>query len=410
MTLFLLESPHAKHFHFLLCEEAPVAAAEVLLGESGKQNAVEFHHTVAQMLEDAAHDAVLSAVNLYTHLTLVGVAGILDGISMHFAVLQFYAVGNLLEVVCGDVFVEEYVVNLLLEELGMCEFRGEVAVVGEQEHASGVAVESSHGIDSLWTDALDEVHNGLALLRVVACCDAVLRLVEQHIDLLLKVYGFAAELDVVGAEHLRAEFRNHFAVDGDCSVLYVFVGFAAAAYASVGKELVKTDGFVGVDVLLLIFNALLQAVFCIRVVVGGAATLEALLITAAVVETALTLITATVETALAWLIASLRGIIIVVRTVTALLTGLVAALLTVAIVTGAIALLAGLIASLLTVVVVTGAIASLLTGLIASLLTVVVVTWAIATLLTGLITALLAVVVVTRTVATLLARLVASVA
>ena len=348
----LFEGSHAQHIHFLLCEEAPVAAAEVLLGESCKLYAVEFHHTVAEVLEDTAHDAVLSAVNLDAYLTLVGVAGILDGVGMYFAVLKFDAVGNLLQVVCCHVLVEIDMVNLLLEELGVCELRGEVAVVGEEKHAGGVAVESAYGVDALRTYVLDEVHYGLALLWVIACGDAILRLVEQDINLLLKGYGLVVELYFVGAHYLCSEFCYSFAVHCHHSCLYEFIGFATAAYACVGEELVETDGFVRVEVLLFIFYALFQAVFCIGIVAGGMLTLIALLVAAVVVVASLTLVASAVESSLAWLIALLT------RLVALLSVGIVLARL--------VTLLAQLVASLLSVVVVARAVSSLLTLLVAA--------------------------------------------
>ena len=405
----LFEGSHAQHIHFLLCEEAPVAAAEVLLGESCKLYAVEFHHAVAEVLEDAAHDAVLSAVNLDAYLTLVGVAGILDGVGMYFAVLKFDAVGNLLQVVCCHVLVEIDMVNLLLEELGVCELRGEVAVVGEEKHAGGVAVESAYGVDALRTYVLDEVHYGLALLWVIACGDAILRLVEQDINLLLKGYGLVVELYFVGAHNLCSEFCYSFAVHCHHSCLYEFIGFATAAYACVGEEFVETDGFVRVEVLLFIFYALFQAVFCIGIVAGGMLTLIALLVAAVVVVASLTLVASAVESSLAWLIALLTRLVallsvgIVLAWLVTLLAWLVASLLSVVVVTWA-------VASLLSVVVVTWAVASLLTLLVASLLSVVVVAWAVASLLTLLVASLLSVVVVARAVASLLTLLVAAVA
>ena len=413
----LFEGSHAQHIHFLLCEETPVAAAEVLLGESCKLYAVEFHHAVAEVLEDAAHDAVLSAVNLDAYLTLVGVAGILDGVGMYFAVLKFDAIGNLLQVVCCHVLVEIDMVNLLLEELGVCELRGEVAVVGEEKHAGGVAVESVYGVDALRTYVLDEVHYGLALLWVVACGDAILRFVEQDINLLLKGYGLVVELYFVGAHYLCSEFCYSFAVHCHHSCLYEFIGFATAAYACVGEEFVETDGFVRVEVLLFIFYALFQAVFCIGIVAGGMLTLIALLVAAVVVVASLTLVASAVESSLAWLIALLTRLVallsvgIVLARLVTLLARLVTSLLSVVVVTWAVAsLLAWLVAVLLSVVVVTWAVASLLTLLIASLLSVVVVAWAVASLLTLLVAVLLSVVVVARAVASLLTLLVAAVA
>ena len=56
--VLLLKSSHAQHVDFLLGEEAPVAAAQVLLCESGKLHAVELDHTVAEAFEDTAHDTL----------------------------------------------------------------------------------------------------------------------------------------------------------------------------------------------------------------------------------------------------------------------------------------------------------------------------------------------------------------
>ena len=160
----LLECSHAQHLHFLLCEEAPVAAAEVLLGESCELHAVELNDAVAEVLEDAAYDAVLAAVDLDAYLALVCVACILDSVCMYLAVLQLDALSNLLHVVSRYVLVEVYVVYLLLQELRVCELRSEVAVVGEQEHAGCVAVEASYRVDALRAHVLHEVHHGLTLL------------------------------------------------------------------------------------------------------------------------------------------------------------------------------------------------------------------------------------------------------
>ena len=104
---------------------------------------------------------------------------------MHLAVLKSYACGYLLHVVSSNLLVEEDVINLLLQEFRMSELAGQIAVVGEQEHSCGVSVKASYGIDTLRTCVLYEIHHSLALLRVVACCNTVLWLVEKHVYLLL---------------------------------------------------------------------------------------------------------------------------------------------------------------------------------------------------------------------------------
>ena len=185
---------------------------------------------------------------------------------MHLAVLQFDTFLYLVDILLCHWFVEEHVVNLLLQELRMCEFRSEVAVIGEQQHTSGVAVETSYRIDALWTHVLNEVHNGLALLRIVTGGDIVLRLVEQNVNLLLWRNLFLVEDNNIGTQYLGAQFGNHLSVNRNLACQYVLVSLAAAAHSCICKELVQTDWLVRINVLLLIFNAFLQTIFCIRVI------------------------------------------------------------------------------------------------------------------------------------------------
>jgi len=365
----LLECSHAQHLHFLLCEEAPVAAAEVLLGESCELYAVELNDAVAEVFEDTTHDAVLAAVNLDAYLALVCVACVLDSVCMYLAVLQLDALSNLLHVVSCYVLVEEYVVHLLLQELRVCELRSEVAVVGEQEHAGCVAVESAYGVDALRAHVLHEVHHGLTLLWVVACCHAVLWFVEQHVHLLLECYGLVVEFYLVCALDLGAELGHYLSVHTNHACLDELVCLTARADTCVGEELVQTKRFVRIVVLLLVFNALFHAVLSVGVVARCALTLlVATLLVAALLSVATAVVTA------ALLIAAL---------LTVATTLLIAALLTVA--------AALLISALLTLTIATALlIAALLTWLVSALLlfAVLVVAWAIA-LLTWLVSALL---------------------
>lgn len=68
ILVFLFEGTHAEHVNFLLGEEAPIAATEILLGETGKLHAVELNDTIAKALEDTAHDAVLAGMDLNAYL------------------------------------------------------------------------------------------------------------------------------------------------------------------------------------------------------------------------------------------------------------------------------------------------------------------------------------------------------
>ena len=208
----------------------------------------------------------------------------------------------------------------------------EVTIVGEQEHTSGVAVESSHGIDAFLTCTLDEVHDGLAAVGVVAGGDGILGLVEQDVAFLLGGHYLAVVLnDVLGGD-LHSEFGSYLAIDLDETLLDVFISHTARADAGVGHELVQADLHVGIDSGLLVDDALglgREAHLGL-----GTLALGALLVAAgALLIAAGTLLIAT-------------GTLLIA----ALLTGLIAALLT------------GLIATLLT-----GLVTTLLTGLITAL-------------------------------------------
>ena len=203
-------------------------------------------------------------MNLDAHLLLVHGVGILHVVGLYLAVFERDSVAYLLQVVCRDVLVKMHMVYFLLEELGVCELAGHVAVVGEQQHARGIAVEPAHGIDALGASVLHKVHHGLALLRVVACGNIVLGLVEQHVDLLLKRHRLVVELHLVRPQHLGAQLGHHGAIYRHYTCLYEFVGLAAAAHTCICQVLVESHGLVGVDAVVLIVDALLETGLGVR--------------------------------------------------------------------------------------------------------------------------------------------------
>ena len=283
--MLLFKHATAQHFHFLLCEEAPVTTTEVLFGEPGKLHTVELDHVVAEVLEDTTHNTVLAAVDLNAHLAVVVLVGVFNGVGMHLTILQLNAVGNLLQVFNCHVLVEEYVIHLLLQELRMRQLAGQLAVVGEQQYAGGVAVETSHGIDALGAGVLHNVHHGLALLGIVACGHAVLRLVEQDVYLLLNGHRLVVELHLIGALHLCAQFGHHLSVDGHLTLLDVLISLTTRAYTGIGEILVQTDGLVRIDVLFLIFDTLLEAVLCVWIIALTVVAALALLMVATLLRT-----------------------------------------------------------------------------------------------------------------------------
>ena len=130
MNYGLFKRSHSQHVHLFLSEVAPIATTEVLLGEASEEDAIKLNDMVAKVLEDATHDTVATAVDLDAHLLLVCLACILDGVGMYLAVLKVNSLRNLLNVSGCDVLVEVYVIDLLLKILGMCQFAGQIAIVG----------------------------------------------------------------------------------------------------------------------------------------------------------------------------------------------------------------------------------------------------------------------------------------
>ena len=137
----------------------------------------------------------------------------------------------------------------------MRQFRGQVAVVGEQQYAGGVAVEAAYGIDAFGAGIAHDVHDVEAALGVVRGRYAIFGLVEQHIDFVLGQHHFVVVGDDIVAGDFRSQFGHHFAVDFDFALLYELIGFSARAHARVGQELVETYRFVGVDHALVIDDA-----------------------------------------------------------------------------------------------------------------------------------------------------------
>ena len=106
---------------------------------------VEFLHAIAKRLEDTAYNTVLTTVDLNTYLFFVRRTGILYIIGLDLTILKLNTIGNLLEVVGSDVLIEEHMIDLLLQILGMCQLGSQVTIVGEQEHTRGVTVQTTYG-------------------------------------------------------------------------------------------------------------------------------------------------------------------------------------------------------------------------------------------------------------------------
>ena len=74
----LFERTHFEEVHLLLGQITPAATGQVLLGKPCEIYAVELGHMVAERLEDTAHNAVTSRMNLDSGLVAVGFRSIGD--------------------------------------------------------------------------------------------------------------------------------------------------------------------------------------------------------------------------------------------------------------------------------------------------------------------------------------------
>ena len=413
------ERTHTQEVDLLLSEIAPASAREILLGQTGEIDAVEFRDTISEMLENAAHDTIASRVDLDTGL-IAGVGHIADGVGVDFTVVELDSVGDALHILLGDFLVGPDVIDFLLDEFGVGEFGGEVAVICEQEHTGGVAVKTAYGIDALAAGILDKIKHGQTAVGVIRGGDAILRFVEEDVALALGSHHLVVEFhDILGCD-LDTEFGDDVAVDLHLTARDEFISLAAGADTGVSHKFVEANLHVGIDSLHLIFNlsgarnesavllvvaveATLVAALVITVLIGAllivAVLVAALLVVAVLVAALLVvagliaalLIVAGLVTALL-VVAGLITPLIVAGLIAALIVaGLIAALLIVAglvtalIVAGLIAAL--IIAGLITALIVTGLVTALIVaGLIATLLTVIVI---VVILMTGLIATLL---------------------
>ena len=345
--------------------EAPVTATEIFLSQTCELYTVELGNTIAEALEDTAHDTVLATMNLDANLCLVAIISILYSICLDLTIFQGDTLTDLIHIVSSQILIEMNVINLLLQELRVSKLRSQVTIVGQEKYTCCITVETAYRIDTLRTNILYEVHHSLALLRIIAGCNIILWFVEQYVYLLLQRYRSVVELHLIGTKDLGTQLGNYLTIDSYQTSLDKLISLTARAYTSIGEELVQAQWLCWVDVFLLIFDTLLHAILSIWIVTRSVLT-ETATTVVAIATTLWTAITATVV-----------AITTLLRTT----------------ITTTVVAIATLLRTTITTTVV--AITTLLrTRLVAALLT-----WLVATLLTRLITTLLIIIVVTRTIA-----------
>ncbi len=201
---------------------------------------------VAERFEHTAHDAVAPRVNLYAGLVTVGLSRIADRIGVDRPVFELNAVGDTLHVVLRDILVTPYMVNLLFHISGMGEFRGKVAVVGQEKHPGRVTVETSHGIYAFVARSLDEIHHCRTAIGVIACSDAVFRLVKQDVTFAFERYNLFIILNNVAVADLCSELSDYLTVDLHKTLLDKFIGLTAGTNSGIAHKFIESYLLVGI--------------------------------------------------------------------------------------------------------------------------------------------------------------------
>ena len=313
----LLESSHAKHVHFFFCKESPIATFYVFLGQTGKIYTVKFDNMISKAFENTANNAVPAGMYFNAHLFLVGIAGMINGVSLDIAVFKGDTLCYLSDITGCHIAVEINVIDFFLEEHGMCEFACQFSIIGKQQHTGGVAVKASYRIDAFSAGLGYEVHHRLPVLRVFAGSYIAFGLVQQDVYFLFCLYLLVVEEYHVAAKYFVSKFRNDFSVDCHNTGGNIFVGITSAADTGIGKEFVQAYRLIGVVGNFLIVYATLSRVLVLVVVRLAARKTTALRVSTLTVESpalsvalitfATLLIAAILETS-ALLIASLTTI------------------------------------------------------------------------------------------------------
>ncbi len=298
----LFKRPHTKHADLVFGEETPVTTLDILLGQSGKIYAIEFDNMVAETFKDATNDAVTSGMDLNTYLLFVGITCIIDGIRLDITILKRNTFSNLSDITSRYIAVEIYMIDLFLEEHGMSQLAGQFSVVGKQKNTGRIAVKSADRIDAFAASLGNKVHHRLTILRVFAGRHIAFGLVQENIYLLFSLNLLIMEQDNVAAEHLMSEFRNDFTVHRHYSCGNILVGIATTAYTGIGKELVQTDGFIGIIRNFLIVYTALSRILTLERIVFTRSEPSALLVSTVLI--AATMLAIALETIATLLITS----------------------------------------------------------------------------------------------------------
>ena len=228
-----------QHGHLFRSQETPFAATYILLGQTGKGNAVKVNHLVPYFLKDTAYHTVLTGVDLQSDMLAV-LLGELKCVRDDTLVIEDDTGTYDCLIHLVQFTIQGNGINFLFVELRMRQFGRQVTVIGEQQYTGGIAIQATYGIDTLRTSTTNDVDDGMTLLRIIGGGNGVLGFVEQDIHLTFPTNGLVMETDVIGRQHLGTEVIDSDTVDGDHACLDEIIGFPTGTDTCVSEVFIKT--------------------------------------------------------------------------------------------------------------------------------------------------------------------------
>ncbi len=193
------------------------------------------------MFEDTAYDTVLAGMELDAHFPPVVLIHVRDLVHFGKTVFQHDALGDSRKIGLGQGFVQRDMVYLARPVRRMREVLGHIAVVGKEQHARGITVETTYGINPFTASAIYQFHDRLAFFGIFRGGDIALGLVQQQIDFLFRAQGLFSKLHLVVRPHQGTQHRADHSVHQDRTRFDHRVGFPARADARIGDITVQTD-------------------------------------------------------------------------------------------------------------------------------------------------------------------------
>lgn len=162
-------------------EAAPSPGTQTLYLQGSIYGTHQLDHIYSNGFHHTAHNAVAPFVHVQNNgIGLCRMA--CHPIGFGRAVVQIHPKPQLKKLLIGEQSAGLHLVYLAHLVTGMHQAVGEVSVVGKQNEAGSVAVESTNGIQAQSGGIFDEVHDCLAPLFVAGGCDSIAGFVHKQVD------------------------------------------------------------------------------------------------------------------------------------------------------------------------------------------------------------------------------------